>query len=69
MKSKSRNYQVQKREISENEMPGMRKEIPKEETFIRYGGAARKVEIEAIEKTWGFQKNKFLGNSGRGISD
>ena len=34
--------------ISENEIPGMRKEIPKEETY-KYGDAARKIEIEAIE--------------------
>ena len=37
--------------ILENEMPGMRKEIPKEETYNKYGGAARKIEIEAIENT------------------
>ena len=31
--------------ILENEMPGMRKEIPKEETYNKYGDAARKIEI------------------------
>ena len=36
-------------EISENEMPGMRKGIPKEETFVKYGDAAREVEIDSIE--------------------
>ena len=34
--------------ISENEMHGIRKKIPKEETYNKYGDAARKVEIEAI---------------------
>ena len=31
--------------ILENEMPGMRKEIPQEETYYKYGDASRKVEI------------------------
>ena len=30
-------------------MPGMRKEIPEEETYSKYGDAARRIEIEAIE--------------------
>ena len=35
--------------IPESEMPGMRKEIPNEETYNKCGDAARKIEIEAIE--------------------
>ena len=31
-------------------MPGIRKVIPKEETYNKYGDAARKIEIDAIEK-------------------
>ena len=45
--------------ILENEMPGMRKEIPKEETYNKYGGAARKIEIEAIEKHGTFIRVPF----------
>ena len=37
--------------ILENEMPWSRKEIPKEETYSKYGDATRKIEIGAIEKT------------------
>ena len=48
--------------ILENEMPGMRKEIPKEETNNKYGDAARKIEIGAIE-TWHFCPNSFCENS------
>ena len=44
--------------ILENEMPGMRKEIPKEETNNKYGDAARKIEIEAVE-TWHFCPNSL----------
>ena len=40
--------------ISGNEMRWARKEIPKEETYNKYGGAARKIEIEAIEKHGAF---------------
>ena len=43
----------------ENEMPGMRKEIPKEETYNKYGDAARKIEIEAIEKHGTFIRIPF----------
>ena len=49
--------------ILENEMPGMRKEIPKKETYNKYGDAARKIEIEAIGKTWHFCPNSFCENS------
>ena len=34
--------------ILENEMHGAGKEIPKEETYSKYGDAARKIEIGAI---------------------
>ena len=54
--------------ISENEMPGMRKEIPKEETFNKYGGAAREVEIEAIGKR-GFLRRIHLSEIPDGGSD
>ena len=40
-------------------MPGMRKEIPKEETYNKYGDAARKIEIEAIEKHGTFIRVPF----------
>ena len=36
--------------ISENEMPAMGREIQKEETYIKYGDAERRIGIEAIEK-------------------
>ena len=55
-KMKSRNFNLPSptsEKISENETHGARKEISREDTFSKYGGAARKVEIEAIEKTWG----------------
>ena len=45
--------------ILENEMPGMGKEIPKEETYNKYGDAARKIEIEAIEKHGTFIRVPF----------
>ena len=35
--------------ISENEMPGVRKGIPKEETNNKYGGAARKLKSGQLE--------------------
>ena len=37
------------KKIIEQEMPGMRKAVPKEETSNFYGGAARRVEISALE--------------------
>ena len=40
-------------------MPGMRKEIPKEETYTKYGDAARKVEIESTEKHGAFSGVPF----------
>ena len=46
-------------------MPGVRKEIPKEETFHKYGGEARKGGIDAIGKR-GFYENTFRGDSGWG---
>ena len=36
--------------ISENETPGMGEEIPKEETYNKYGDVAMKIEIAAIGK-------------------
>ena len=47
--------------ISENEMHGVGKEIPKEETYNNYGDAARKIEIEieAIEKHGAFIRIPF----------
>ena len=53
-KTKAKNHNLPKaksEQILENEMPRMRKEIPKEETQKnKYGDAARKIEIEAIRK-------------------
>ena len=52
--------------IPENEMPGMRKEIPKEETYNKYGDSARKIEIGAIGKRGTFIRipfQKFRGRS------
>ena len=40
--------------ISENEMPGAMEEIPKEESYIKYGDTAREVEIGAIGKHGAF---------------
>ena len=45
--------------ILENEMPGMEKEIPQEETQNTYGGDARKIEIEAIGKHGTFIRVPF----------
>ena len=50
MKAKIITYQKRKGGILENEIPGMRKEIPKEETKNKYGDASRRIEIAAIEK-------------------
>ena len=41
-------------------MPGMRKEFPKEETYNKYGDAARKIEIGAIENTELLYESPFL---------
>ena len=46
--------------ISGNEMPGMMKQIAKEEMYNKYGDAARKVEIGAICETWGVDFCEFL---------
>ena len=35
--------------ILESEMPGMRKEIPKEETYDKYGDAARKLKSKRLK--------------------
>ena len=40
-------------------MPGMRKEIPKEETQNKYGDAARRIEIGAIGKHCTFIRVPF----------
>ena len=45
--------------ISENEMPGMRKEMTGEETHNKYGGDAREVEIDAIGKHWALVGIRF----------
>ena len=42
-------------------MPGMRNEIHKEETYIKYGDAARKVEIEATGKHGAFKRSPCSG--------
>ena len=46
-------------------MPGMGKAIPIE-TQNRYGGAARKIEIDAIGKHGAFIRIHFFGNTGWG---
>ena len=62
MKSKNSNLSSSKMgEISENETPGMRKAIPKEETYRKYGDAPRNVEIEAIGKHGAFNRVPFSG--------
>ena len=40
-------------EISENEMPGIRNEIPKG-AYNEYGDSARKIEIGTFGKRWSF---------------
>ena len=42
-------------------MPVAREAIQKEETYNKYGDAARKVEIEAIEKHGAFIRVPFSG--------
>ena len=50
MKSKNSNLPSSKiEEISESDMQGTRKEIPKEETYNKYGDMARTIEIDEIE--------------------
>ena len=46
-------------QIPENEMPGMRKRIPKEETQNKYGGASRRIELEAIGENGTFVRVPF----------
>ena len=49
--------------ISEHEMPGIRKEIPKGETYNKYGAQLGK--LKSIDwETWGLGGGTFLGNSG-----
>ena len=43
-------------EISENEIPGMRKAIPKEETYNKYGGEGRGIGIEAVGQHGAFTR-------------
>ena len=42
-------------------MPRMRKGVPKEETFSKYGGDAREVGIDAIGKLGGCRRIPFSG--------
>ena len=46
-------------------MQGARKEIPKEETYNKYGDSAGKVEIDAIGEHGAFTR-PFFGNPGWG---
>ena len=48
-------------EILENEMHGMAKEIPEEETYNEYGDAARKIEIESVGEHGAFARIPFSG--------
>ena len=45
--------------ISENEIPCMGKEIPKEEPYNEYGDTAREVEIGSIGRHGGFLRIPF----------
>ena len=45
-------------------MPGMGKEIPKEETYNKYG-AIRGELGSMLWGTWRVRENAFFGNSGR----
>ena len=56
MKSGGSFRRARKWGISENEMPRARSEIPKEETPIKYGGAAREFGIDAIVKHGAFTR-------------
>ena len=40
-------------------MPGVGKEIPKGETYNKYGDAARRIEIEAVGKHGAFTRFPF----------
>ena len=53
--------------ILENEMPGVRKEIPKEETYNKYRGAARKLKSKQSE-TRHVYSSSIWANSLRGIA-
>ena len=44
-----------------NEIPGIRKEIHKEETFSKYGESSREVEIGPIKKHGAFRGVPFSG--------
>ena len=57
-------YRRKSSDISENEVPCIRKEIPKGGTYNKYGEADRGIEIEAIWETWGMLRNSFFGNPG-----
>ena len=50
-------------------MPGIRKVIPKEETYNKYVDEARKVEIEAIGKHGDFKRVPFSGIPDGGVAD
>ena len=52
-------------QFRKNEMPGMEWGIPKEETYRKYGDAAREVEIGAVGKMGHFA-NSFCGCTGEG---
>ena len=47
-------------------MPGMRKEIPQEETYTKYGGAAGKLESGRL-KTWAVCENTFFSEIPGGV--
>ena len=61
MKSKIAICHVESEIIAENETTGMRKEIQKEETYNKYGYAARKIEIGAIGEHGAFIRIPFSG--------
>ena len=68
MQSGKFNMPRSKREkISDNAMMGMRENIPKEETYNKYGGAPRGVELEDIERQWEFARIPFSGIPDGGI--
>ena len=48
--NKGRQSEAVTEKILEEEFPKMRKEIPKEETFNKYGRAARQIEIAAFNE-------------------
>ena len=60
MQSGNKDLPREKREeILENETPSIRQEIPKEETYDKYGDASRKIEIWAIGEHGGFARIHF----------